>query len=160
MGAENVAVYEANPALIPIIESNFRRNKTDAISLHNAAVVGSTFQGDTIEFNVHENFWSSSLISKAGDKTGIKATAMRIDDIVAKEKPNALIMDVEGAEYDILMQSELQGIEKISAEFHTRYIGSQKATEIISHLISKGFTLDLEKSYKENMVFFRETSNG
>jgi FkbM family methyltransferase len=157
IGEQNVVVYEANPEIRARALENVRHNGMN-IAIEHAAVVSSDYVGDEVTFFVSENFWSSSLLDK-GDKAGrqveIRAPALRLDALIAKHRPSVIIADVEGAEYAIFRHAELRGVQKLCIEFHTRYIGSSKVSELIGALLAQGFELQLEQSIGEVLYFAR-----
>jgi FkbM family methyltransferase len=157
VGESNIVVYEANPEIRERAQRNFQHNGL-AIAIEHAAVVGRDYTGDSVTFYVSENFWSSSLIDKGGKQIAINAPALRIDDLIAKHRPTVIIADVEGAEYDILRNADLSGVQKLCIEFHTRYIGAHKASDLIASLLAQGFLLQLEQSIGEVLYFYRADS--
>jgi hypothetical protein len=66
-----------------------------------------------------------------------------------------IIADVEGAEYDIFRHADLGRVQKLCIEFHTRYIGTSKVSELIRSLLDQGFELQLEQSIGEVLYFAR-----
>jgi FkbM family methyltransferase len=157
VGDENVVVYEANPEIRARALENVRHNGR-SIAIEHAAVVSSDFSGDEVTFFVSENFWSSSLLDKggrAGKQVAISAPALRLAALIEKHRPTLIIADVEGAEYDIFRHADLREVQKLCIEFHTRYIGSSKVSELIRALLDQGFELQLEQSIGEVLYFAR-----
>lgn len=153
-GPSNVFVYEANPEILAAARDNFRHNELD-ISIEHAAVVPAGHSGDHVTFFVSENFWSSSLLDKGGAQRAISAPALPLGSLVAKHRPTVIIMDVEGAEYELLRSADLSGVDKLCIEFHTRYIGAEKVSALIHSLLDRGFVLQLEQSIGEVLYFSR-----
>ena len=154
VGEENVFVYEANPEVLEVANRNYARNGFK-MRAHHGAVVNDAYEGETVSFFVHENFWSSSLIEKEGVAQAIHAPAVRFNALAQKHRPTALVVDVEGAEYDILMNADLSSFQKLCIEFHTRYIGVEKASQLLRSILERGFFVNLDKSRAETLVFTR-----
>lgn len=154
VGDDNVAIYEANPRLIKTIEANFARNGRTA-PVRNAAVVGRSINGSTATFHLHRDFWASSLVDKPGMVESIEVPTVALSELIERHKPSVLIMDVEGAEYDMLLPTDLSSIDRLCLEVHSRYIGIDKISEIVQTLLASGFKLDLPKSEGEILLFSR-----
>lgn len=154
VGDDNVAIYEANPRLIETIEANFARNGRIA-PVHNAAVVGHAVNGSAATFHLHRDFWASSLVDKPGMVESIEVPTISLSDLIARHRPSVLIMDVEGAEYDMLLPTDLSSIDRLCLEVHSRYIGLEKISEIVQSLLASGFNIDLPESEGEILLFSR-----
>lgn len=157
VGESNVFVYEANPEILETARGNFHYNGMNIASEH-AAVVGNEYSGAEVTFYVSEDFWSSSLLDKGTAKRAIAAPAVKLDALVAKHAPSVIIIDVEGAEYDLLRHADLSTVDKLLVEFHTRYIGVTKVSELVASLLQRGFLLQLERSIGEVLYFSRSES--
>ena len=154
-GQGNVVVYEANPTIRETALSNVRHNGM-TIAIEHAAVVGRGHAGDTVRFYVSEHFWSSSLLANGKSKqVEISAPALRLDALIERHRPTVIIADVEGAEYDILLDADLSSVHKLCVEFHTRYLGVLKVSDLIRSLLERGFQLQLEQSIGEVLYFSR-----
>lgn len=91
---------------------------------------------------------SSSLIEREGGKAQtIPADAL--DAVLAEWKPTALVMDAEGAEVEILGQSQLPGLYKIILELHPHIVGEAPIQKLKDHFARLGFREDkaIHKSY-------------
>jgi SAM-dependent methyltransferase len=63
---ENVLAVEANPALIPVIESNLARNGAQGVTVLHGAVVARAEEGQKASFRVQDHFPASRLASEVG----------------------------------------------------------------------------------------------
>jgi FkbM family methyltransferase len=154
VGEENVVVYEANPEIRERALANVRHNGMK-IAIEHAAVVSNDYAGEQVTFFVSENFWSSSLLDKGGKQVRIDAPALRLGALIEKHRPTLIIADVEGAEYDIFRHADLGQVQKLCIEFHTRYIGVSKVSELVRSILEQGFELELERSIGEVLYFAR-----
>ena len=155
VGTENVFMVEANPELIKAARRNLELNNVSAHLIHGAVVPNASTE--SIPFHIHENFWSSSLGQKDGTKQTLDVTALPLPDLIERHQPNVLIIDIEGAEYDLLTQLSFPEIDKICVEVHARYIGDEKISALIRHLILDGFDLVQSISTGDNL-YFQKTS--
>jgi len=135
-GPENVLSYEPNPRTRIAIEKNFELNGLKP-QLRSKAV-GLT--AEEIEIYFAENIFSSSVFDRNfGDKTTVECDA--ISDVIAEFQPNAIVMDVEGAEIDLLGQTNLANIDKVIVEMHPHIVGDDNIKLLVSGLKQKGFRL-------------------
>ncbi len=149
-----IRVYEANPALVDEIEQNFARNGADIDVIH-GAIVPSSSEEEAVRFHIAEDFWASSLLPISGATQQIAAPAIRLGDAIKQHKPTVVIMDVEGAECDLLDGCDLTGVEKLLIEFHQRNTGRKRANALIERLLYQGFELDLDHCEREVLLFAR-----
>ena len=112
-----VHTFEANPTMYSIAEETFRLNRTRNIKMH-SGVVGNT--SGTTSFYMNEDFEKSSLLG-GGSTTAIEVEMTRIDDILDAVRPNMVVMDIEGGEYELLKNHHFlssQSIRDFIIEFH------------------------------------------
>jgi FkbM family methyltransferase len=137
LGIRDYATVEANPALAPIMAENFRLNDMALPTCINAAV-GPV--AGTARFNVNPDYVSSSLAGEGG--TAIEVAQRTIPDILAvlPFQPNVLVMDIEGAEVDLPLE-HLCRFDKISAEFHGRWVGQERVDRLLDSLQQAGYRI-------------------
>lgn len=152
VGSSNVVSIEANPDICAIARENYALNGLSP-TLINAAIT-STSQSE-VEFFISDHFWASSLSDKDGTTHAIKVRGVSFSEAVALYRPTALVMDVEGAEFEILKDSDLDSINKICIEFHPQFIDDTKITQIFSKFISAGFRIGLSES-RGKVVYFHK----
>jgi len=150
-------IFEANRLLIPAIKKNMRLNSVSAEVVF-GVVVGNSHEGGEVEFHIDDNFWSSSLIEKKNGARRERVPAFRIDAVIKKYKPDIVIMDVEGAEKDLLVDMDLTNVRALCVEFHSRYIGRGVVNALIGRLLSSGFLIDFQLSNLETFAFLRASS--
>ncbi len=144
-GAQNVRSYEANPSMEKLIRKNFQLNGW-VPDLHMKAV---TTEGGTISFFASDNIYSSSIIDRSETVSGktITVESDPIDDVIDEFKPNVIVMDVEGAEIDLLGHANLSGIQRMIVELHPHITGQDKVDELLKLLGDSGFSI-LETAHK------------
>lgn len=133
-GSQGVVSYEANPTLEPVIRKNYLINKVDPV-LRMRALAAE--KGETT-FHFHHNFYSSSLVERK-NSVAQKVVCDAINDVIYEHQPTAIIMDVEGAEIDLLPLADLSHVELLIVETHPHIVGDQKIDDLRAYLIEAGF---------------------
>jgi FkbM family methyltransferase len=135
-----VIAVEANELLIPVLKRTKSLNQCRYDILHSA--YDST--EDSIKFQVAEDFWSSSQYSRENKKqeeATVPAVSLNtIIDEYSLETPIQLIVDIEGGEHDLFINSQDTLQNKVSLivfEYHSFTERSFKEYERI--LTKKGF---------------------
>jgi FkbM family methyltransferase len=147
-GPQNVLTYEANPAMAKVIQHNYELNALTP-NLRSRAI---TAKGGDITFFVNDNIISSSVHErKDGRAQTVPADAL--DEIIAEWKPTALVMDIEGAETNVLAQSNLSGVQKIIVELHPHITGEPAIVTLKTHLQKLGFREN--RSVSKSALFTR-----
>jgi|1185.fasta_scaffold169481_1 FkbM family methyltransferase len=125
-------VVEANPFLIPTLTANRDANSA-AFNIENCVISDEP----VAKLAVSRNMDSSSL-----GQEGISIATTSISALEEKYGLifDAMIMDVEGAEYDILMKNNanLKNMNCIIVELHPETLGESKIEELQSLLRSVG----------------------
>lgn len=120
-----VLSYEANPDLVPAIESLHRLNGlADRIELRNAVLWAGPDRPETVTFYRHGSFLGSSLTPNAPERARPVAVATEpFEAVRAAFRPTVLIADIEGAEAELLEHADLSGIRAVVIEFHPKLYG-------------------------------------
>jgi FkbM family methyltransferase len=132
---QRIHVFEANPALIPVIEHNWRANGAGG---HLNAVLLGTGKGDA-PFHVSRAFWASSTQIDYG--RGATIQAPRRDFIRQLEKTQAtfVLMDIEGGEIELLDRPLPERVRKLVVEIHPNVVGEEKIVVLMGKLAAQGF---------------------
>ncbi|MEM9012143.1 MAG: FkbM family methyltransferase [Pseudomonadota bacterium] len=122
---ERVLSFEANPRLIPHIEALYAMNGlSDRISVRNQVVLAGEERPETIEFFFGKSFLGSGIDKpKRGSGASVDVPTVAYADIVAELKPTVLVIDIEGAEHDLLRHADLSGVRGIVVELHPAVYG-------------------------------------
>jgi FkbM family methyltransferase len=135
-GADAVLSYEANPDNERYIRRNFELNNL----VPQVRARAMSVAGGEVTLFVEPNFLSTGLISRGnGRKTAVPCDA--IADVIREFRPNTLVMDVEGAEIDLLPAAPLEGVTKIILETHARVVGAPAIRDLDAYVQSQGFVL-------------------
>ena len=114
-----IATFEANPHLIDHIRRMHAFNSVDGrIEVHNKIIVSDATAPDTVEFLVRRNFLGSRIKSIEDDPEAetCDVPTIQYDAVKAAFPHNVLVMDIEGAEKDLLPRMNLTGIDLIMAD--------------------------------------------
>jgi FkbM family methyltransferase len=138
VGEKNVLCYEPSPSACCIITRNYALNGIFP-ELRQKAL---TVDGGPIGFFQADNFFSSSMYVRnlAGSQVSVQSDRFR--DVVENWRPTSLVIDVEGAECDLIPSSDLDGVTKIVLETHAKIVGSEKTEKLLSYLTAVGFRLE------------------
>jgi len=153
VGSENVFSFEANPLNVDIAQRVYQKNKVKP-HLQNALL--SDKEG-TIDFPVNrKSRLASSLLKESADMVNVPQ--LNLNHIIKDVQPSFLIMDIEGAEYDVFRIIQFQSIRKIQVELHPAVLGEDKMEEIFSILQKNGFVIDISLPDGRNYFFTRAES--
>ncbi|MEM6608937.1 MAG: FkbM family methyltransferase [Pseudomonadota bacterium] len=139
-----VVSYEANPALRPLIEANYAKNSLRP-ELRMRAV---SIDGRPIELHVNESILSSSFFSREATQSIQRIKSDAFQTILRELNPDVLVMDVEGAETDLLAACDLGTMRSALVELHPHIVGDDKITALLEGLSDQGFgpTKTLDKN--------------
>lgn len=135
-GSDSVTSYEANPSLKRTILKNYEINNV-APTLRMKALASEAGEAT---FHFHHNFYSSSLV----ERKNTKAKTVQCDaigEVITDLRPTAIIMDVEGAEIDLLPLARLDNVQKLVIETHPHIVGEDKVNTLRDHLLNEGFQM-------------------
>ena len=129
-----VVSYEANPNAYDFALDNIKLNKL-SIDLRNK-MLGS-------EKGEKDFYISSKILSSSSKDRGfggkVTLPCDDISEVISDFKPTALVMDVEGAEVDLVPLVNFSNIKKIIIELHPWIVGDDQIDEVKSLIESNGF---------------------
>lgn len=135
-GENNVFCYEANPELEATIRRNFALNGMTP----NLTMRAVTVDGAPITFFKSDNIISSSLYDRKRDDKQIVVESEALSAVLEKHDPAALIMDVEGAEIQLL-EVDLKNVIDIIVELHPHIVGEAAIAALIASLKDRGYAM-------------------
>ena len=152
-GDGNVTVYEANPGLASRLKHTCASNGfSPKINIRPVAA-----ESGPVTFRVGDNFLSSSLINRPNLSREIVTEADSFSAVLAEVQPTFLVMDVEGAETDILTSvDDFGSVRAICLEIHPHVSGQDKVDDMMAHLARCGFVTNRERSGKQTVFLERE----
>ncbi|KIN72940.1 FkbM family methyltransferase [Sulfitobacter guttiformis] len=153
---KGVYAFEANPALIPYIQSVHAANRlTNAHVTH--AILGDA--NGSADFYVRSNLLSSSMAPIEGD-TPQNTEHVQVDVLDAAKvfneiKPTILIADIEGAEAHLLPQLDLSRLRGAMIELHPQYIGPEGVNAVFRAMMDAGLAYYARGSTQKVVSFRR-----
>jgi FkbM family methyltransferase len=133
--ADRIHVYEANPALIPVIRRNWKTNGVAGKVYH--CLLG-TMPGE-YDFHVSPVFWASSRDISYGYGKTIKVPQRDFLHQLDKKAATFLAVNVHGGERDLLDKVLSPRLRVVLAKFHPRVIGVEMVDALRRHLEEQGF---------------------
>ena len=152
IGSDRVFTFEANPQLRSRITETYALNK---VAPHAEFCMLGEQSGYT-SFYVSNEFWSSSTLTQHRDAHQITIPVKAFNDVLAKYKPNLLIIDIEGGEADLIRFMRLDGITKICIELHPDEIGKDAEQRVREFFVQQGFREDATVSDEEHVLYRRK----
>ncbi|MBD7991749.1 FkbM family methyltransferase [Ochrobactrum sp. Sa2BUA5] len=149
--------FEANPHTCRLARRVIDENHHTNIVLNQGIL--SAGDAQTFDFYVREDLWMSSTdINQGPFNTVLQIVSADIDDFIVTHKINVLVMDIEGAERDLLENAQLAGVERIFLEFHDHLYGLDGIRAITLALAAKGFAYDPRGSCGACVLFAKDDS--
>ena len=146
-----VIAYEPVPETYQLLSNNLIINNCRNVKIYNAAV-GSEI-GD-VTMNVNQQAAGLDSIYQTFSSTKkIKVPSIDLHEIFVRnklKKIDVLKIDVEGAEYDILLNarpSDMRKIRTITMEYHDFLDHGHNKKELISFLRSNGFDVQMRSHW-------------
>lgn len=159
VGAGNVTAVEANPDMIAAIRANLDANGATATRLIEGAIVPDTYTDTTVRFRRNAAFWAAAL-AEEGTKQGGRISEVKahhLGPLLAEHRPSVVIMDVEGAEADLVQCNWPKDIRLLVMEIHTGRYDARALKKIFDALSAEDFTYMPWGSRGETLVFQRVT---
>lgn len=143
---------EADPRMIALLRQNLASNGVTGAEIL-SGIVGP--QDGEADFFFGDHFIGSSVHRSGEHRERQTVRRHAIGPLFERCDFNCLIIDVEGAEDELIDQLPLGRVNKLCMEFHPHIIGPGKVTAIIEKLIKQGFQLDLQQQSGQVLVFRR-----
>lgn len=151
---KSIHAFEANPALIPYIQSVYAANDITNATVENAIL--GTRKGST-DFFVRRNYIGSSMQEVEGSNviSVEKVAVLNANAVFKKIKPTVLICDIEGAEADLFSTLNLSGLRAAIVELHPQWIGKSGVQTVFDAMHKGGLTY-WPKGSDAKVVTFRK----
>ena len=155
-GVEGVQVmaFEANPDVVRLAERVIKANNRENVTLNQGLLTAGPPRD--FEFYLRKDFWMSSLLEHQGpyDDT-MQVKSLNIDEFVTRAEISLIVMDIEGAEHELLKHANLPGVERVFLEFHDHLYGLPGIKDITAAMADKGFAYDPRGSSGACVLFSR-----
>ena len=150
VGSDQVYSFEANPLNVEMALRVYEKNNVRP-HLQNALLADCK---GMIDFPVNrKSRLASSLLKTSGEI--VQVPQLNLNETIEALRPDFLIMNIEGAEYDVFRMIRFQTIEKIQVELHPSILGEAKMNEIFDLLRANGFVADISMPDGRNYFFKR-----
>jgi hypothetical protein len=113
-----------------------------------------TLDGAPVTFHASDNVVSSSLFKRAETQREITVESVAMADALQDIQPDVLVMDVEGAEIDLLSTGDLAPIRAAIVELHPHVVSADRIDALLKSLAERGFEV---AERLENNVLLRRT---
>ncbi|EEQ92878.1 FkbM family methyltransferase [Brucella intermedia] len=151
----SVWAFEANPTTAALA-----RRVVDANGLNNVVLsqgILTAGEPSSFRFYVRRDLWMSSMDENQGPyEHAIELFSTNIDEFIAQHGINVLVMDIEGAERDLLQNADLTGVERIFLELHDHLYGLAGIRDMTQALASKGYAYDPRGSQGPCVLFSKD----
>lgn len=151
----SVWAFEANPATAALAQRVIEANKHHNVVLTQGIL--SAGESRAFRFFVRKDLWMSSMDENQGPyENHMTITSTNIDRFIEQHDINVLVMDIEGAERDLLQNATLSGVERIFLELHDHLYGLSGIRDITHALAEKGFAYDPRGSQGPCVLFAKD----
>lgn len=147
--------FEANPDTAKLAKRVVDANCGDNVQVMNGMLAAGPPQ--EFLFYMRPDLWMSSTIAGQGPYEHVlKITSSDVDAFVRRHGINAMVMDIEGAELDLLQEAELPGIERVFLELHDHLYGLAGISSISGAMAAKGLIYDPRGSSGPCVLFSKD----
>lgn len=153
IGSERVTAVEANPALLPRLRATHAANGVAPEVVH--AVLGR--EPGEAELFVEPEVVSSSLTARSPGAERVRVPRVAVNELLRRIAPSCLIVDIEGAEVDLLPAVDWTGVRKLVLELHPHVVGEARASELLRLLEAQGFREERAISSSRKKYFARDS---
>lgn len=150
-----IKAFEADPMIAKRLKNNLFKNKINDIEVIDSAV---WVNKDGIEFS-SEGADGGSIY---GESKKIKLNSIRLKDFLDKEEHVDLLkIDIEGAEYEVLLDCEnsLTSVDNLFVEYHSWNKNTQKLSEILEIFERNNFRYYIESITSRKHPFIEHGMN-
>ncbi|RII37896.1 FkbM family methyltransferase [Pseudooceanicola sediminis] len=147
--------FDANPHTIELAERVAAANEIDNVTFRQGLLMSGA--PETHSFYVRRDFWMSSMIESQGPyEDVIDIGSQNLEAFIAEHEVNVLVMDIEGAERDLLAAADLDGIDRVFMELHDHLYGLAGVRDIFASMNGHGFSYDPRNSSGPCVMFTRD----
>jgi len=149
----NLTVYEANPnlekSIVAVAEANGFSYRP------RIACIGA--QDGLVEFFVNDQSFESSsgFLRNSAEQRKINVQQHALSTVLDELHPTVLVIDIEGAEAQVLDTTFPSHVRAMSVEFHPHITGNNVISGIVKGLLDQGFDLLIDSSSERVLVFVR-----
>ena len=150
-----VWAFEANPSTAALARRVIDANDLDNVMLSQGILTAGGPR--SFRFYVRRDLWMSSMDENQGPyERAIELSSINIDEFVSRHGINVLVMDIEGAERDLLQNADLTGVDRIFLELHDHLYGLAGIRDMMHALAVKGYAYDPRGSQGPCVLFSKD----
>lgn len=147
--------FDANPHVVGIARKVLEANDIRNVVLQHGLLTAG--EGEDHIFYLRRDFWMSSMLKEQGPyQSTIPLRSSNIDAFLAENSINVLVMDIEGAERDLLSQARLDGVDRVFLELHDHLYGLTGVRKIFAAMDRLGFSYDPRGSSGACVLFLKD----
>lgn len=153
-----VVSFEANPHLIPHIETLYAQNGLQGIiEVRNEVLVAAPDAPATMDFQIRKSFLGSSLgQDDARTIETVKIPTRAYAEVAEEVQPDVLVMDIEGGELGLLEYLDLRAVRAMVIEFHPKAYGIEGMRRCKNVLRKAGLAPMAETSTRTVWAAYRQ----
>lgn len=152
-----VFAFEADPGVTRLAERTLKFNGADNVELNHGILAAGPPRAH--RFFVRNDFWMSSLTEHSAPfRETEEIHSVDIDAFISDARIDYVVMDIEGAERELLTAATLPGVERVFIELHDHLYGLHGVNEIVQSMGKKGFVYDPRGSSGACILFSRDRS--
>lgn len=123
---KEVHSYEPDKDNFELASKNLQHNNCNNVTIYNYALISNNVPNVSFYVNNLKNKGMHSLIEKRG-RTAVTVNAKRFSEEVNRIKPNKIKLDIEGAEYDIFLNNDIDwsSADTIMMEWHQSHLNDK-----------------------------------
>jgi len=153
--AGRIVSIEANPELVDHIRRTHGLNCIENVEVR-SAVVMSKRREPTQRFYCREEFWAGSLSPTPEPVTkSVEVEVLGFDDLIAEIRPQVVVMDIEGGEYDLFTIPDLGTVERVVVEVHVDAADRGPMNQLLGNFARLGLAYSPDLSSGSVMTLHR-----
>jgi len=141
VGSESLCVFDVDERNISLAKRNFELSGKQ-ITCQYFALTSGPDQPRTIRIASSANPTSSAAadLNRSDQESENEVATLDFEHVIGEFEATALVMDIEGSEYDLLMKADgFASLKTIIMETHARHIGTEKNIAMLNRLTQAGF---------------------
>lgn len=150
VGEQNLLTFEAIPGAAAAIIENGKQNGMNL----NVIPKALSDRAGTMKMQINGSFIGASAHDR-GFPNEIEVATADVSEVVRDFGPNVLVIDIEGAEIEVIGRCPLDGLDRIMMETHPKIVGRYALAAMNNRLVNSGFVQDPEFSRNDTICFRR-----
>jgi len=140
--------------MLPVIRANLDRNGYAGVTLLHGAVTGRDGSDAPVAFDGAKSFWAGRIADGAAARH-VDVPALGLDALLARLRPQVVIMDIEGAEERLFEAPWPAHVRSVMMELHPGRYPDTVIRRIVDCMSVSGLTYDPGPSCGRILCFRR-----